>query len=276
MTTVVALLPALYAILLWWFATGIILLLDNLHPRTYRWSLSGCTVLAAAGLYGIAGSSEASSVAAAYCSFTGGLLVWALIEMSFLMGIVTGSWRTDCPPGARGAKRLKYALAAILHHELAIIAAAAAIAAASLGGANRLGLWTFLALWAMRQSAKVNLFLGVRNTGEQLLPPRIDYMKSFFRKRPMNALFPLSITVLTAASAMLVMDAIAAPAGSQQSVALTLLATLVLLGTLEHWFLMLPIDIEALWRWSLRARDTKAARRVDPLRAIAAPTRSAS
>jgi putative photosynthetic complex assembly protein 2 len=272
--TLVALLPGLYAILLWWFATGIILLLDNLHPRTYRWSLSGCALLAAASLYGIAATSDSTSVAAAYCAFTCALLVWALIEMSFLMGVVTGSWRTDCPAGAQGWRRLKYALAAILHHELAIILAALLIAAATLDGSNKLGLWTFIALWAMRQSAKVNLFLGVRNTGEQLLPPRIGYMKSFFRRRPMNALFPVSITVLTAASAMLVMDAVAATGGSQQAASLTLLATLVLLGTLEHWFLMLPLDIEALWRWSLRARKDKTAHPVDPMRAIAAPSRS--
>lgn len=271
----VALLPGLYAILLWWFATGIILLLDNLHPRTYRWSLGGCTLLAVASLYGIAATNDSTSVAAAYCAFTCALLVWALIEMSFLMGVVTGSWRSDCPPGARGWRRLRYALAAILHHEFAIIVAAILIAVATLGGTNRLGLWTFLALWAMRQSAKVNLFLGVRNTGEQLLPPRIAYMKSFFRKRPMNPLFPVSITVLTAGSAMLVMDAIAAPAGSQEAASLTLLATLVLLGTLEHWFLMLPLDIEALWRWSLRSREPAPPRRVDPMRAIAAPPRSA-
>jgi putative photosynthetic complex assembly protein 2 len=273
--TLVALLPGLYAILLWWFATGIILLLDNLHPRTYRWSLGSCALLAAASLYGIAATSHSTSVAAAYCAFTCALLVWALIEMSFLMGVVTGPWRSDCPPGARGWRRLKYALAAILHHEIAIVVAAALIAAATLDGTNRLGLWTFIALWAMRQSAKVNLFLGVRNTGENLLPARIDYMKSFFRKRPMNPLFPVSITVLTAASAMLVMDAVAAPAGSQLAASLTLLATLVVLGTLEHWFLMLPLDIEALWRWSLKSRKDKPARRVDSMRAIAAPSRSA-
>jgi putative photosynthetic complex assembly protein 2 len=273
--TLIALLPGLYAILLWWFATGIILLLDNLHPRTYPWSLGGCALLAAASLYGIAATSDSTSVASAYCAFTCALLVWALIEMSFLMGVVTGSWRRDCPPGAQGVRRLKYALAAILHHELAIIVAAALIAAAILDGANKLALWTFIALWAMRQSAKVNLFLGVRNTGEQLLPPRIEYMKSFFRKRPMNPLFPVSITVLTAASAMLVMAAVAAPAGTQEAASLTLLATLVLLGTLEHWFLMLPLDVEALWRWSLKARKGKAAQRLDPMRAIAAPPRSA-
>jgi putative photosynthetic complex assembly protein 2 len=254
MQIALALLPAAYAILLWWLATSIILLLDGLPPRTFRWSLAGCTALAAGGAWGIAASSDATSAAAAFCSFTGALLLWALIEMSFLMGVVTGPWRSACPEGARGWARVRFALRAILHHEIAIIVVAGLIALASIPGANDVGLWTFMALWGMRQSAKLNLFLGVRNTGEQFLPPRIEYMKSFFRQRNMNALFPFSIIVLTGVSALLIGAALSAPLGSMEGTALTLLATLVVLGMLEHWFLMLPIDIEALWRWSLRLR----------------------
>jgi putative photosynthetic complex assembly protein 2 len=276
MQILMSLLPAAYAILLWWFATGIILLLDGLPPHTFRWSLAGCAVLAAAGLWGIAASSDATSVAAAYCSFTGALLLWALIEMSFLMGVVTGSSRRACPDGARGWRRLKFALSAISHHEVAIIAGAGLVALASLRGDNDVGLWTFLALWCMRQSAKVNLFLGVRNTGEQFLPPRIEYMKSFFRKRPMNALFPISISVLTAGSAFLIEAAHAAPSGSMHATALTLIATLVVLGALEHWFLMLPINTDALWRWSMGSRESSSLRGADPLRAVPAPTRYTS
>lgn len=276
MEIVIALLPAAYAVLAWWLATSIILLLDGLPPHTFRWSLAGCAVLAAGGAWGVAAASDANSVAAAYCSFTGALLMWALIEMSFLMGVVTGPWRNACPDGAYGWTRLRFALRAILHHEFAIILVAGLLVLLSQRGDNDVGLWTFVALWAMRQSAKVNLFLGVRNTGEQFLPPRIDYMKSFFRKRTINALFPVSITVLTCAAAILIEAAVAAPAGSMDAAALTLLATLVVLGALEHWLLMLPIDIEAMWRWSLRQRAVSESTSRDPLRAVAAPTRSAS
>jgi putative photosynthetic complex assembly protein 2 len=276
MEIALALLPVAYAIVVWWLATSIILLLDGLPPHTFRWSLAGCALLAAGGAWGVAATSEATSVAAAYCSFTGALLMWALIEMSFLMGVVTGPWRAACPAGAYGWTRLRFALRAIMHHEIAIIVVAALLALLSLRGQNDIGLWTFLALWAMRQSAKINLFLGVRNTGEQFLPPHIEYMKSFFRKRTINALFPISITVLTCAAAILIEAAVAAPAGSMEATALTLLATLVVLGALEHWLLMLPIDIEALWRWSLRQRSSVGQSGRDPLSAIAAPTRPAS
>ncbi len=37
-------------------------------------------------------------------------------------------------------------------------------------------------------------------------------------------------------------------------VALTLVATLLALAIIEHWFLVLPIEDAALWRWALGAK----------------------
>ena len=39
-------LPVLYALFVWWFSTGLILYLDGLPRRTFRWSMLGATVLA--------------------------------------------------------------------------------------------------------------------------------------------------------------------------------------------------------------------------------------
>jgi putative photosynthetic complex assembly protein 2 len=50
-------LPVLYTLFLWWFSTGLIVWLDGLPPRTFRWSLTGATILATAGLYGLSVSS---------------------------------------------------------------------------------------------------------------------------------------------------------------------------------------------------------------------------
>jgi hypothetical protein len=38
------------------------------------------------------------------------------------------------------------------------------------------------------------------------------------------------------------------------------LATLMALATLEHWFLMLPMPSTVLWRWSLPGRGLDGAR----------------
>jgi len=37
--------PALFSAFVWWFSTGIVLYLDGLPQRTFRWSLLGSTVL---------------------------------------------------------------------------------------------------------------------------------------------------------------------------------------------------------------------------------------
>ncbi len=263
--------PVAYTLLLWWFTTGLILLLDGLERSSYRWSLGGAALLALFGLGALHLTAEQATSAHAYIAFTSALLIWGFVELAFLTGALTGPRRTACPPGARGWPRLRAALAAILYHELALLAAGLAIAL--VGGIGHIGFLTFAALWLMRQSAKVNLYLGVRNTGEQFLPPHLGYIGSYFRRRPLNLLFPWSVLVLTAASVLLVFATLAAPAPGHQHTSLALLATLVVLGLLEHWFLVLPMDVDALWRWSLRARQ-HGSRSAGSLRALPAPTRS--
>jgi putative photosynthetic complex assembly protein 2 len=54
-------LPALYALFLWWLSTGVILYLDRLPRRTFRWSMLGATALAAAALYGLAAGADDAS-----------------------------------------------------------------------------------------------------------------------------------------------------------------------------------------------------------------------
>lgn len=263
--------PVAYTLLLWWFTTAVILLLDGLSPSSYRWSLGGSALLAALSLGALHYTAEQQTASDAYVAFTSALLIWGFVELAFLTGVLTGPRRFECPPGARGGQRLRAALAAILHHELALLAAGLAIALVS--GFDHIGFWTFSALWLMRQSAKLNLYLGVRNTGEQLLPPHLGYIASYFRRRPMNLLFPWSILALTAAAAVLMAAALGTAGPSNERTSLTLLSALVGLGLLEHWFLVLPVDVDALWRWSIGARR-KQPQRVDSLRAIAAPTRS--
>lgn len=60
----------------------------------------------------------------------------------------------------------------------------------------------------MRTSAKVNLFLGARNLSEEFLPPHLRYMESFFRRRAVNLLFPVSVTVASLVPAMLLAHAL--------------------------------------------------------------------
>src|SRR5947209_4481406 len=161
-------LAAGYALFVWWFSTGVIILLDNLPARTFRWSMLGGTAVFAAALWRLHASAADTSLAGAYAAFTYAVLAWGWQEMSFFMGFVTGPRRTASPPGSTLRQRFAHGVAACLYHELAILVTAALILAMTWGAANQVGTWTFMALWGMRQSAKLNLFLGVRNLGEQL------------------------------------------------------------------------------------------------------------
>ncbi len=245
--------PILFALFVWWFSTGIIVYLDGLPPRTFRFSMIGGTAVLLVAYWGLATSAADTSVHGAYVAFTCGLLAWGWHEMSLYMGVVTGPRREGCPDGATTGQRFRYALMATLHHELAILVSAAIIVAATWGGANHVGLWTFMILWGMRQSAKLNVFLGVRNLNEQFLPRHLRYLGSYLVQKPMNLLFPLSVTVSSVMSGLLV--SAAATADGFTAVGLTFLATMMILANLEHWFLVLPIPVEKLWNWSLKSHE---------------------
>ncbi|MCX7891302.1 MAG: putative photosynthetic complex assembly protein PuhE [Burkholderiales bacterium] len=252
-------LPVAYALFVWWFATGLVLLLDGLPRRTYRWSMLGATALLGAALYGLAATAADATVAGAYVAFTCGVLVWAWQEVAFLTGFLAGPRRTACPRGCDGWRHFGHAIQAILYHELAILAAAAAVVALTWGAPNQVGAWTFLILWVMRQSAKLNLFLGVRNLGLEFLPDHLAYLASFFRQRPMNLLFPVSVTAATWVLALMAERALAPSATPFEVAGLALCGALLGLAILEHWFLVLPLPVAALWQWGLKSRASRTA-----------------
>lgn len=240
---------AVFATLLWWGATGAILWLDGLPRATFRWSLLGATLLLGVGFAGMVVSAADPSPTGAYLGFTCGLLAWGWLETAFLLGWIVGPNRAPCPPGVAGWARFRAATLTLIHHELAAIGLLAAAAALTWEQPNRIAFWTLLLLWAMRMSTKFNLYLGVPNLQERFLPEHLRHLATYFRRRAMNPLFPLSVTVTTLLTGWLVHGALA-PGGTGAA----LLATLSALALLEHWFLVLPLNVEALWRWAFRAR----------------------
>ena len=246
--------PFLYTLFVWWFSTGVILYLDGLPQRTFKWTMLGTTGLLALALVGLAYSGNDTSVAGAYCGFTCAILVWAWQEMAFLLGYVTGPRREACPEGSIGWQRARMAFQAVLHHELALVALALAVLAVTWNAPNQTGWWTFVILWTMRQSAKLNVFLGVRNLNEGFLPPHLKYLQTYFSRRAMNPLFPVSVALATLAAVPLWRAAFQPVASSFDAASLCLLGSLLSLAILEHWFLVLPLPSEELWKWGLRSR----------------------
>jgi putative photosynthetic complex assembly protein 2 len=246
-------LPIAFAVFVWWFSTGIVLLLDGLPRTTFRWSHLISSVLAVGAFVGLVHTAPQTSVAGAYCAFTCALLVWGWHELSFLTGWVTGPRKRAASEGAHGWARFVQAFGAVLWHELAILASGAAIVYATWGAANQVGTATFAVLWVMRISAKLNVFLGVRNLSVELLPPHLAYLGSYFRRRPMNRLFPIAVSLATVVAAFVIAEALSATPGSARFAGALLVATLLVLAIIEHWLLVLPVDATALWRWALRA-----------------------
>lgn len=257
-------LPALFTLLLWWGSTGLIIYLDGLRRETFRWTMLGATTLLCAGLAGLHTLAWEVGPMGAWLGFVCGVLCWAWIEIAFLTGAVTGPRRTAIAQSVRGWARFRAALAALLWHELAIVAMAGAIVLVTFGAPNQIGTWTFLAFWAMRQSAKLNVFLGVRNLSEAFLPEHLRYLESYFARRRMNVLFPISVAAGLIAAALLFLSAAAEDASRHEAVGFTLLGTLVALGLLEHVFMVLPVSADALWRWGLASRGTSAPARPRP------------
>jgi putative photosynthetic complex assembly protein 2 len=238
---------------LWWFSTGVILYLDGLSRDTFRWSLAGSTVLAALSLAALAATRNDTSAFGAYAAFLAGLLVWAWNEILFLTGTVTGPRRTVAPERGNGFSRFIAAVETLLWHELLLIVSLVAVYLVTLNGANQVGFWTMAVLWIMRVSTKLNIYLGVLNVTEEFLPKDLKYIKTYFGRRQINLLFPFSVTASTVVTGWVAAFAAHGTATPFDSLALTLIATLLALGVLEHWLLVLPLPAADIWRWGLKS-----------------------
>lgn len=244
------LLPPIVALGVWWFGTGVVMLLDGLPRRSFAWSLSLTTLLALGALACIAHSANDRSVAGAYAGFVCAVIVWAWHELAFLTGWLTGPRKDACSKPQDGPTRFREAVHAILWHELAIIAMGVLIAVLCWGRPNPVAAWTFTLLWVMRLSAKLNLFLGVRNRGLEFLPPHLGYIGSYFRERSWNHLLPWSLLAGGALAFALFSAAPDAAAGLRTG--LLLVASLLVLALLEHLMMVAPLSPTLLWRWAMR------------------------
>jgi putative photosynthetic complex assembly protein 2 len=248
-------LPALYGLLIWWFSTGLILFLDRLPTGTFRWSMTGATIMLWGSFYGLAISAGDTSVTGAYTAFTCGVLIWGWLEISFYMGYITGPRTHRCEHGCSGWRHFGHAIQACLYHEIAVLVLAAMVVTVTWGRPNQFGTWTFVVLWWMHQSARLNVFLGVSNLNAEFLPDHLDHIRSFLTNKPMNVLFPFSVTASTICAGTLWQRAAGNNTDAFGNTGYALLAAMMTLAILEHWILVMPLPAlnlwNGLWRWSL-------------------------
>lgn len=251
---------ALFALFVWWFATGAILWIvrkaDNNGEIGHRWSVVLGLPFLGAGIWALLVSLPEPGLAGVYLGFLAALAIWGWIELAFLNGVITGPNHRDCPPGAAGKERFLRAWGTVAYHEMLLALALGVIVWVSFGATNPIAALTFAVLFVARISAKLNLFLGVPKINVEFLPAPLSHLPSHFRHARMNPLFPVSVLGLSVLTGLWLWLA-AVLSQPADIVAVTLLATLTALALLEHLLMVAGLPDEKLWRWMIPAPKPK-------------------
>jgi putative photosynthetic complex assembly protein 2 len=247
-------LPVSFAVAIWWLSTVVLIYRTGMPRASYPATLGAATIVALAGIWAIVASRSAVTDAAMYAGFAGAIAVWGWHEVTYLFGFVSGPRPAACPPSCTGWRRFAFGLRACAYHEFLVVATAGVLTLLTWGHPNRISLWAFVILWLMRWSAKLNIFLGVRNLHSEYWPEHLAYLKSFTRQRAMNPLFPLSM--VGAVAGLWLLGSLAQASGEESAVRTgsMLLLSLLALAALEHVFLVLRIPDGVLWSPGLRSR----------------------
>ncbi|WP_249200316.1 putative photosynthetic complex assembly protein PuhE [Thetidibacter halocola] len=247
---------ALVALFLWWFSTGAILVAVRIADRRGLRAGHMATVAAlpmlGLGVWGIAATADHATPGAVYHAFLSALAIWGWIEMAFLTGTITGPNRMVLRRGVAEWERFIRAWGTIAYHEILLTGATIALGLFLWDAANPFGFLTFALLFAARVSAKLNLFLGVPKINTEFLPAALAHLPSHFRHARLNWLFPISITGLTLAVGCW-LALVATSEHLSGTIGFSLLSAMTALALLEHWFMVLPLPDEKLWRWMLPA-----------------------
>jgi len=247
--------PFIVTVMIWFVATGLVAWADNRDAKTFPKSILIGGIGGIAGLFVILMASQSVSVFAVYAAFVGALMVWGWHEIGFLTGAATGPRREAASPGLTGARRFAEATATVIHHEVMLALTALLLISLSWNLPNQIGATVFVMLFGLRLSAKINMYIGVPNTSVEMLPPHLEYLKTYFGPNRMTWLLGVSILAITAIAMWFGSLAMQAQLGSAEMVGASLLTTLCLLGALEHGFLALPFRDGMLWGWAFRKRE---------------------
>ncbi len=244
--------PILIVIAVWWFGTGIVLYLQQRIAVVRTPLIATLSVLSIAALVGLYVGSNGTQHWQSYVGFVSAIVLWGCIELSYYTGLVSGVHQRTCPDGIDTIKRFKLALGASIWHEVSVLFAGGVVLTLLLGSDNPAGLYSFLVLWLMRWSSKLNLFFGVPNFNTDWFPQRLAYAHSYIRRAPVTLFFPVSVSIAGLIAMQLITSSLAKPPA--EALATLLPAVLLLLAILEHVFMALPIADSELWN-RIFARD---------------------
>lgn len=235
------------AVLAWWFLTGAVFWLCRQRRELFPLILGIGVVAFAVSFVALTGSLTDTTPAGLMIGFLSGISIWAFQELTFYLGYVTGPRRHHCEPGCKGWRHFLHALQASLYHEVSILLTFIVLLALSWGAANQTALYAFTLIWAMHQSARINVMLGVRNVNAEWLPGHLGYLSSFLKKAHPGTFFFISVGFIILLF-VVQLDLLATlPLGSVQHNTVLLTASLTGLALIEHICLVLPVPLTALW-----------------------------
>ncbi|MEI7644231.1 MAG: putative photosynthetic complex assembly protein PuhE [Chloroflexales bacterium] len=236
--------PPLVVVGIWVALTAGVLGLNRRGPRAARLGLILGMPLLGIAHWQLGLARHDLSAMGAYRAFAAGMVVWAWHELAFYSGLVSGPWQRACPAHARGVVRFGYALGTHLYHELACVVELVLMLYLLGDATNWVGPIIFCLSWALQHSAKLNVLLGVPTLQIDLFPPHLRYLGSYWARRPASSFFLPSVSVSTLLAGLLWLSA-SSLSPDPVAVRLALIASVVTLGALEHWLLLMPARVMA-------------------------------
>lgn len=244
--------PILFALITWWAGTSAVLWLSNQPAEHHRIIGRAAVVFIGVATLAVYMLRELPGLEHAYTGFLLGVFLWGCHELLFLLGFVSGSRKTPCPPDLSPSQRLRASIQAISHHETALALHAVFLVAISLGGSNGIAAATFVILWGMRISAKLLVFFGAPNIPANFLPSHLKYLSSYFRRKRHFPAAGMAIALTTSVVvSMLFMVRESSAADLSTHTGLILLTTLAVLAVFEHVALVVTLPDKSLFAWAL-------------------------
>jgi putative photosynthetic complex assembly protein 2 len=238
----------------WWLATGLLLGL----PRTASGQQAVSVIASLLGGSGLALAiifRQDTSPRAAWLGFLAGGTLWGWTQAALYGGWLVGPGvRTAIPQNSIRFEMALEALRATAWSEAATLGVLLLSAAIAVGARNRMPFWTVLLFWSAHQAARLNVFFGVANSGSDLLPQHLAFLKQFFGPASNSPLLPVTIAVWVLVAATLVRHAWRSPDLYHRRAGLVL-GVLAWLAALEHLFLALPASLP-LWQPFLRIHSS--------------------
>jgi len=127
-----------FAIFIWWFSTGIVILLNRMSRTAVTMSLVISSALCLGALVGLSHTEQQTGVLGAYCAFNCALLAWGWIELSFLTGWITSQQKTPILKSTTGWPRCVASFNAVVWPQMAILSVGLVIVVITLDAPNLL------------------------------------------------------------------------------------------------------------------------------------------